>query len=192
MGALFVVLELEAIERTLLSTEARARRLGGLGLQGAVHAFMPSVLIRPTRQDTLGSDPQPDPPDRESREPPGRERRERRAVVGPDRARQAMLAEHGLEDALGAAVQRTSQGSTAQQVATEPIADRQRVATLAVTPTADREASFEVGTPDRVRRIVLAQTLPVRGAAPDASTRTNQPVPLQDVADGARGGQHDP
>ena len=87
MRSLAVVLGLEPIERALLGTEARARRLGRLCLQRAVHALVASVLIGPARHDALRSDPEPDPPDRESREPPGGERREGRAVVGADGSR---------------------------------------------------------------------------------------------------------
>src|SRR5713226_804374 len=109
MRPLLVVLDLEPIERALLGTEARARRPGGLGFQSAMHALVAAVLFGPTRHDALGSDPEPDPPDRQARESTRRERRERWPVVRADRSRQAVFAKRRLEDTPGVLGQRTSE-----------------------------------------------------------------------------------
>src|SRR6185436_10716642 len=85
-------------------------------------------------------------------------------------------------------MQGAPQSLATQQIATEPVTDRQRVTTLAAA-AADREVAFEVRAPDRVRCIVLAQTVAVRRAPPDAAARTRQPVALEEVADCAHGGQ---
>src|SRR5437867_7528755 len=117
MRPLFVVLHLEPIERALLGTEARARWPSGLGFQSAMHALVASILFGPARQDALGTDPEPDPPDRQAREPTRRERRERWPVVGADRSRQPVLAERRLEDPPGVLGQRTSERAAAKKKA---------------------------------------------------------------------------
>src|SRR5207344_1584360 len=51
------------------------------------------------------------------------------------------------------------------------------------------EPALEVGTPNGVRRVVLAQPLAVRRASADASPPPHEPVALQEIADRARGRQ---
>src|ERR1043166_1672922 len=185
MRPLLVVLELEPVERTLLSTEARAGRPGGLGFQGPMHALVASVLFGPARHDAFGTDPESDPPDRETRQPARRECRERRPVVRADRSRQPVLVERRFEDAPDVLRQRPSQPPAAKQEAAVPITDRQGRTRLA-PHTANREAAFEVGAPDGVRRDVLTQAICVGRDASNPPTWANEPLALQDVTDRAR------
>ena len=127
-----------------------------------MHSLVTTVLLGIAWLNAFEPNAKSDPPDGESREPAGGECREWRPVVRADRPWQSVLAEGGLEHAFGASVQRASQGPAAQQVATEAVADRQRMTTLAATPAADREATLEIGTPDGVRRVVLTQPVAVR------------------------------
>ena len=55
----------EFVEGVLLRSQVMARWLAGVALQGAVHAFMPAVLLRLARLDTLAPDSQAHPPHRE-------------------------------------------------------------------------------------------------------------------------------
>src|SRR5687767_10615456 len=54
-------------EGSLLGPKARSRRPSGLGLQGAVHAFMAAVLIWTSRDNAFGTDAEADPPDGQAR-----------------------------------------------------------------------------------------------------------------------------
>ncbi len=52
----------EVIELGLLLQEVAAGRLGGLELQGEMHALMASVLLRMAWLDALDLDAEPEPP----------------------------------------------------------------------------------------------------------------------------------
>ena len=55
----------EVVELGLLLQEVAAGRLGGLHLQGQMHALVAAVLLRATWLDALDLDSEPEPPDRE-------------------------------------------------------------------------------------------------------------------------------
>jgi len=97
---LFVVLAPELVEADLLGVQVAARRPRGLGLQGAVHALVPTVLLGMRGLDELGTDPEADPPHRKRRQSSEGRGGERHAVVGADDAWQAVLFEEALEDRL--------------------------------------------------------------------------------------------
>jgi len=59
MRSLLVVVADEVVELGLLLQEVLARRFGGFFLQGQVHAFVPTVLLRITRLDALDGDAEP-------------------------------------------------------------------------------------------------------------------------------------
>ena len=59
----FVVEDLaEAVEAALLGAQAAGGGPGGLGLEGAVHAFVTAVLLGLAGLDELGEDAKADPP----------------------------------------------------------------------------------------------------------------------------------
>src|SRR5271170_1163867 len=97
MRPLLVELGAELIEAPLLRRRTGGGRVGALGLERAMHPFMPSVLLRLARLDPLGHNPELDPPYRQPAQAAGAHRGERRAVVRAHRAGQAVLPEHPLQ-----------------------------------------------------------------------------------------------
>ena len=82
---LVVELESEGVKEALLGTGVSGRGPGRLGLEGSVHALVPSVLLGMGGLYQLRADAQADPPDREAREAAdGRGGGKRHAVVGAD------------------------------------------------------------------------------------------------------------
>jgi hypothetical protein len=65
MWPLVVVALDEVIELGLLLQEVFGGRLGGLQLQGQVHALVAAVLLRIAGLDPLDFDTEPEPPDRQ-------------------------------------------------------------------------------------------------------------------------------
>ena len=65
MGPLVIEFLDEVIELGLLLEHVGAGGPGGFLLEGEVHAFMATVLLRMTRFDALDADAQPQPPDGE-------------------------------------------------------------------------------------------------------------------------------
>ena len=98
MWSLVVVAVDEVVELGLLLQEVAAGRLGGVELQGQMHAFMAAVLLRMAWLDALDLDAEPQPPHRELA---AAEERigacEGNAVVGADGFGKAVLLENGLE-----------------------------------------------------------------------------------------------
>src|ERR1700730_17767325 len=95
---LIVVAFDELVELGLLLKEVVAGRLGGLQLQGQMHAFMAAVLLRAAGLDALDLDAEPEPPDRQLAQPEECAGTcEGHAVVGADGLGQAELLEQGLE-----------------------------------------------------------------------------------------------
>ena|SRR5216684_7516869 len=98
MWSLIVVAVDEVIELGLLLQEVAAGRLGGLQLQGQMHAFVAAVLLRVAGLDALDLDTESEPPDRELAEAVERVGAcEGNAVVGADGLRQAERLENCLE-----------------------------------------------------------------------------------------------
>ena len=91
-----VVLATKPIQFALLAAPVLGRT--EILLEGAVHAFVASVLLRMTGLDALRHDAQLDPTYRQTRQPAHGRRGKRRSVVGADSLRQAMFPEGGLED----------------------------------------------------------------------------------------------
>jgi hypothetical protein len=58
----FVVLLFEVVKGALLRREIRLGGAGGLGLERAMHALMPAILIRPSWLNPFWTDTQSDPP----------------------------------------------------------------------------------------------------------------------------------
>ena len=118
-------------KRVKPSLLARQVARGGprrFGFERSMHTLVRAVLIGRGRGDEHGGDPQPNPPDREARQPSERGRGERLTVVRADRLRQPVPPEQLAKSAGGAAGRRGTQALTTQHEATEGIADRQRIA----------------------------------------------------------------
>src|SRR2546422_1176869 len=89
--ALMVKLLAKIIEPTLLGGKTARGRSRGRRFQGAMHAFMPPILIGTPRLDELGEDTQAHPPGRELREPGQGRGGKWHAVVRADPRGQAIL-----------------------------------------------------------------------------------------------------
>ena len=81
----------KAIEPSLLLSQGGGRWARRLGFQDTMHPLVLPVLLWLARFNQFGSDAEPDPPDRERREPPQCGRGEGSPVVGANRPRQAIL-----------------------------------------------------------------------------------------------------
>jgi len=177
--ALVVELLAKDIEAALLRRQAAGRRTRRLRLQRAMHSFMPAVLRRAAGLDELRQDAQANPPRRELRQPRQRRGGEGHAVVRANPFRQPILLEQPREDRLGVVDRRRRQRLAAQQIATESIRHRQRIAVPAV---ARPELPFIVGTPDVVGREDLAGRLAGMPEATALASDGHHPMPAQNVA----------
>ena len=65
MWAVVVVVSDERIEAGLLLEDVRRCGLGGFGLECAMHALVPAVLLRVAGGDPFDPDPETQPPHRE-------------------------------------------------------------------------------------------------------------------------------
>jgi hypothetical protein len=100
--------------------------------------------------NALMLDAEAHPPDVELREAMDAARREGDAVVGPDRPRQAELAEGVLEDRPGTPALDVRQAPTGEQIACVLIANCERIAPH---PVARGELPFKVSGPEIVRGV---------------------------------------
>src|SRR5262249_12196367 len=121
--------------------------MGGLVLEGPVHALVASVLGWGGWRDALGQNAQMDPPDAEPREAAGRSRGEGSAVVAADDLGEAERAEGELAALPGVLLGRTRVAIATKQVSAERIHERERVAEK---PILGAELSFEVDRPGAV------------------------------------------
>src|SRR5260370_1778403 len=93
VGTHLIVFLAKTVQRPLLLAPVGRRRLSRLLLQRAIHALVPALLLRMSPIDPFRHDPQLDPPHRPPRQPGHRPRSKRRAVIGADGLRHAVLAE---------------------------------------------------------------------------------------------------
>src|SRR6266568_6910790 len=142
-----VVFPPEAIEDFLLRRTALLDWANRLAFESAVHSLVGSVLIRPSGEDALVLDPEPHPPDIEIRESVNGLGREGDTVVGPDRARQTVLAESSLEDGPSGHCLGGEEPVTGQEKSRVLVGDGEGVA---VAPVAGLEFSLEVSGPEIV------------------------------------------
>ena len=134
------------------------------------------------RCDPFDLNPEPEPPHRQLAQPVERvRRRERDAVVGPDRLREAKLLEGALEDREGELLLRRRQRLARQQVATGEVGDRQRIA---VAPIAEHELALVVGAPERIRLGRPRERGAGRASAP-AAAMVHQAVAIEHGVDRA-------
>src|SRR2546422_243927 len=166
------------IEAPLLGGERASRGPRGLGLERLVHPLVPAILLGVGRLDELGLNAEPDPPDRERREPSQRVRGERRAVVRADPLGQPVAVKQARKDGPTGLDGRLQQTAAAEQKAGRGVLDRQRVAVDAVPGPG---LPFEIGGPDRVRLVERG----VRSASVKAAARrpaaTGATMPLENA-----------
>ena len=140
MGPLVVVAVDEVVELGLLLQEVAAGRLGGLELQGQMHALMAAVLLRMAGLDALDFDAEPEPPDGELGEVEERIRTgEGNAVIGADGPGQAELLEDGLEYGESVGFLGGGKRFTSEQVAAGEVGDCQRIAIAPIGRASCRE-----------------------------------------------------
>src|SRR5687767_13629218 len=99
----------------------------------AVHAFVPSVLLRVARLGQARNDPQPNPANRQLREPLDRVRRKWCSVIREDALGESVLPEEPFEDGPNHLESGRGQTLTANQIPTERVGHRQRVAVAAIS-----------------------------------------------------------
>ena len=175
----------EAIEAPLLSGEAPRRRARGLGLQGAMHAFMAAILLRLARFDQLGQNAQADPPGGEARESGQRVGGKGHAIVGADALGEPELVKQPREHRFGLVYRGRVQRLAAQQIAAEAIGDGQGIAVPAV---AGFELAFEVGAPGVIGREDLRGGFAGMADVPAVPGGGDQAVATEDVTHGRPAG----
>ncbi len=159
---LLVVLAGGMIEAALLRPRLAAGGAAVSCFKRAMHALVPSVLLRMPGGDPLRHDAQLHPPHRQPRQSGDGPRGKRRAVVAANRLRQPVLAKRRLEDGLHPRRVGLLHRLAAQQIATVRVADGQRIDALAV-PRA--EPALEVGAPHPVGFRRPRQTVACRAAS---------------------------
>src|ERR1700688_4359740 len=180
---LLVELAAEAFEALLLILEGCGRRRGGFSLEGAMHALVPTVLLRLAGLDPLGRDGQLYSPHRQRRQTTRADRRKGRTVVATDRPRQAELAKCRLEGRAHVIVIGPKQSLAAQQSAAERIRDGQRITTL---PVPGAEPALEVHRPYIVGRRRGRERLGIGRTGPPPTALARQPFAPQPIPDRAR------
>jgi hypothetical protein len=132
-------------------------------------------------------DPQWHPPDTQPREAVDAGRRERRAIVGADRVRQAARPEQRAKHPLGARRPHRGQAATDEQGATEVILHGQRIAVAVVTRL---ELPIEVGRPHLIGRLALhGRHARMRPAPPRPSLFAQQAMAIEQHLRVLRAGQ---
>src|SRR6266540_2585622 len=147
VGALLVVLATESVEASLLRRKVGLRRAGRLFLESAMHPFMTGVLLGMGRLDQNGQDAQPDPPDRQGREPSDGDGGKGSSVIRANRQGKAVFPEQPLEGLLALLRRARAQSLTTQEVSAQRVGSRQRVA---VTGVPGSELTLEVRRPQIV------------------------------------------
>jgi hypothetical protein len=151
-----------------------------------MHALVAAILLRAAGLDALNADPQAQPPDGElAQAEQGMGRGEGDAVVGANRRGKPKLLECALKDGKRAPFLDGFQSFAGQQVARAVVRDGQWVAVLLV---AEAELAFEVGAPQLVRRLGVAEGRPLRLVA-SALAALHQAVAIQDAVDRADRGR---
>ena len=135
------------------------------------------------RLNALGYDPQLHPPHRQSRQSGDGPRGKRRAVVGANGFRQAVLAKGSFEDARHTRCVRLLHRLTAQQITRAGVGDGQRINAGAV---ASATPALEIAAPHPVRRLRRGKRRAVGIHPPPLLARDHQSFAPQQPADGAR------
>jgi hypothetical protein len=128
VGPFIIVETAEGIEGALLGGQARLRRPTRLPLERLVHALVGAVLLRVGGQNPLVLDAESQPPDVQLREAVNAGGGEGHAVIGANRAGQAILAKESIEDGAYAPSSGGEPAVARQEIAGVLVGDRQRVA----------------------------------------------------------------
>src|SRR5271154_2892445 len=170
----------EAVEAGLLVGERGGGRVRGLGLERAMHALMPAILLGCAGLDALQADAELDPMHREPGQAAGTgARREGRAVVAADGARQTELAE-GLIDDRPHRIDGFRHDAAVDQEAAVGIGEGQGIAARAI---AGAEPALEIDAPKIVRPADRQERLGQRHPRPTPAPRPAQSFAAQQVAD---------
>src|SRR5437879_6309009 len=145
----FVVEDLhELVEARLLLKKIAGRRLGGLFLQGQMHALMAAVLLGVARLNPLDANTEPEPPDRELAQiKQGVRGSEGHAVIAADVGWQAALLKKPLKHSESVVFPGRRKGFTGEQKPAGVVGDGQR---LAVLMTPQQKLAFVIGAPQLI------------------------------------------
>src|SRR5579871_3333650 len=151
-----------------------------------MHALVATVLLRSAGHDAVEANSQLGPPDGQPAEPSHGMRSERQTVVCEDGLGQSVLTKTALESLMHGLGPRVREALAAEQVTREAVCNSQRETPRAI---AELKLAFEVGAPGSVRRAEVGlRRLCVRMTCPPWLA-ANQPMALEELSDGARGGQ---
>jgi len=182
VGTLVVELVAEGVEPALLGTQAASRRPCGLGLEGAMHAFMSSVLLRLAGLDKLWEHAEADPPRGERREASQGVGGEGNAVVGADPDGETEFLEETGENRFRPRNSRGMETLAAEEIAAVAIGDGEWVA---INSVAGFKLAFEISTPDIVRSQDRAGGFARMPDPASISSNGNHAAALQDVLNGS-------
>src|ERR1700756_4314690 len=149
----------------------------------AVKTLVPAVLLRMARIDPLVPDAELDPPHRQRRQTSGPGRSKRRAVVGADHLRQAVLAERPLKRRFALGTLRAARRRHADQIAAEAIRHRERFRARAV---AQPDPTLVINPPNVVGMLRYRELPHAGRRTPPHAAAANQPRSLENLA-GRRG-----
>ena len=168
----FVVVEpLEAAQSLDPLAQAARRRIGGVAQQRQMQPLQPSVLLRLARRDALRHDAGLDHLDGKLRQPAGPAQGKRRSIVGAQPIRQAELTEGRAQHRPHMIRISARHRLAAQQIAAVGIAQRQRLATAAITGD---EPALEVDAPNIIRRCAMPKRCARWRAAPPQTALDRQ------------------
>ena len=155
MRPLIVVAVDEVVEFRLLLQEVVAGRLGGLQLQGQMHAFMAAILLRVAGLDAFDLDAEPEPPHRHLAQPEERIGAcEGNAVVRADGLGETELLEDGLEHREGIGFLGGGERLAGEEIAAGEVGDRQRIAIASVGEPLSSDPG--IGRAEAFRRAMLS------------------------------------
>jgi len=135
--ALLVVLPAPLVEAYLLRLPVRLRRTSRRRLEGAVHALVPPILVRPSWINAFVLNPQLDPPHPQTGEPVAEPvgRHEGDSVVAAEHLGQPPLPEERLQRGAHACARGLVQPGNCTHVPRTHVLHRQRIAELRVART---------------------------------------------------------
>jgi len=122
----------KAVERVLLRSQCRGRRVGSVVLERAVHALMAPVLLWLARIDPFTGNSKLDQPHGQLRQTANCRRCKRRPIVGTYRFWPPELTECRLHDRANVIMIEIRDHLTAQQIPAERVAQRKRITALPI------------------------------------------------------------
>jgi hypothetical protein len=185
VGSLLVEDVAEGIEAALLCAEVLLRGTGGLGLEGAMHAFVPSVLMGAGRLDELGADAEFDPVDGELGETGDGGGGEGDSVVALDDVGKAEESEEPIKAPAGVVLVDPEHALAVQEEATESVLNGEGVAELSVPGP---ELPLEVHGPNGIGAIHGSGGRTRMGSSAPGFAGFHQPGTPKDVVNGIHGG----